>query len=73
MQTKLMLLMIEKNITNKALAEKIGISEKQFGLKLKGKSDFKSTEMFIISNILKKPINEIFLPPMYENGTLIDS
>ena len=73
MQTILILLMKEKQITNKAMAEKIGITEKQFGLKLRGKSDFKSTEMFKISRILKKPINEIFLPSMYENGTLDDS
>ena len=69
MQKNLILLMKENNITNKFLAEKIGITEKQFGLKLRGKSDFKSTEMFKISEILKKPINEIFLPSMYENGT----
>ena len=69
MQTKLILLMKEKGITNKDLASKIKISEKQIGLKLKGKVAFKSTEMFIISDYFQKPIDEIFVPAMYENGT----
>lgn len=69
MQGKLILLMKENNITNKELASEIGISEKQIGLKLKGETDFKSSEMFKISEIFQKNINEIFLPPMYDNGT----
>ena len=69
MQTKLILLMKENNVTIKDLASKLNISEKQMGLKIKGKTIFKSTEMFIISNIFKKPMDQIFLPPMYENRT----
>ncbi len=69
MQGKLILLMKENNITNKELASKIGISEKQMGLKLRGETDFKSSEMFKISKIFQKNINEIFLPLMYDNGT----
>ena len=69
MQGKLILLMKENNITNKELASEIGISEKQIGLKLKGETDFKSSEMFKKSEIFQKNINEIFLPPMYDNGT----
>lgn len=69
MQGKLILLMKEKNITNRELASKIGISEKQLGLKLKGETDFKSSEMFKISKIFHRNIDEIFLPSMYENGT----
>ena len=65
--------MKENNITNKDLANKLGISDKQVSLKIKGKSDFKSTEMFKISELFKKPIDEIFLPSMYENGTSNDS
>lgn len=60
MQGKLILLMKENNITNKELASKIGISEKQMGLKLRGETDFKSSEMFKISKIFQKNINEIF-------------
>ena len=69
MQGKLILLMKENNVTNRELANKIGISEKQMGLKLKGETDFKSSEMFKISEIFQKSINEIFLPSMYDNGT----
>lgn len=69
MQKKLIILMKEHGITNKDLASKIGISEKQMGLKLKGETDFKSTEMFKISEILKMPIEDIFLSPMYDNST----
>ena len=69
MQTKLILLMKEKGVTNKEIANILGISEKQIGLKIKGESDFKSSEMFKIADYFKKPINEIFLPSMYENGT----
>lgn len=69
MQGKLILLMKEKNITNKELASKLGISEKQLGLKLKGTTDFKSSEMFKISKIFHRNIDEIFLPSMYEKRT----
>ena len=69
MQDQLILLMKKNNITNKELANKINISEKQMGLKLKGKTDFKSTEMFKIAKFFEMPINEIFLPIMYENRT----
>lgn len=69
MQSKLILLMKENGITNKDLANKLGISEKQIGLKIKGETDFKSTEMFKISEIFNKTVDDIFLPSMYENGT----
>ncbi len=69
MQKKLILLMKENHVTNKDLANKLGISEKQMGYKLKGETDFKSTEMFQIANFFGKTINDIFLPSMYENGT----
>lgn len=73
MQKNLILLMKENGVTNKAIADILGISEKQIGLKIKGESDFKSSEMFKIADYFKKPINEIFLPSMYENGTLNSS
>lgn len=69
MQKKLILLMKENGYTNKDLAHKLGISEKQMGLKIKGDSDFKSSEMFKIAEMFNKTIGEIFLPTVYENGT----
>ena len=69
MQEKLIILMKERNVTNKKLADIIGVSEKQLGYKIKGKSDFKSSEMFKIADYFKVNIDDIFLPSMYENGT----
>lgn len=69
MQKNLIILMKENGYTNKDIASKIGISEKQMGLKIKGETDFKSSEMFKISEIFHKPIEDIFLPTMYENST----
>ena len=69
MQSKLILLMKENGVTNKDLANKLGISEKQIGLKIKGETDFKSTEMFKISEMFNKTVDDIFLPTMYDNGT----
>lgn len=69
MQKKLILLMKEFGISNKDLANKLGISEKQIGLKIRGESDFKSSEMFKISALFNKTIDDIFLPSMYENST----
>ena len=70
MQEKLMLLMQKENVTQQRLASVLGITKKQFSYKLKGKSDFKCSEIFKIANFFNKNIDEIFLAPMYENGTL---
>lgn len=69
MQEKLMLLMQRENVTQQTLASMLGITKKQFSYKLKGKSDFKCSEMFKIANYFNMHIDEIFLAPMYENGT----
>ncbi len=62
MQNKLIILMKENNVTNKQIADLLGISEKQVGYKIKGETDFKSSEMFKISEFFQKKIDEIFLP-----------
>lgn len=69
MQKKLILLLKENNITQRKLAEIIGISEKQIARKLKGETNFLGDEMFKISDFFGLPIEEIFLPSMYQNGT----
>lgn len=61
--------MKEHNVTNRNLAEILGISEKQIGKKIRGECDFKSKECFILSDYFERPIEEIFLPSMYENRT----
>ena len=72
MQEKLILLMQRENVTQQTLASILGITKKQFSYKLKGKSDFKCSEMFKIANYFNRNIDEIFLAPMYENSTFSD-
>ena len=69
MQEKLILIMKKENITNKELSKYLGITEKQFSYKLSGKSDFNCSEMFKFARYFNKSIDDIFLSPMYENGT----
>lgn len=71
MQNKLILLMQREKVTTKKIAELLNITEKQAAYKIKGKSDFKCSEMFKIAAYFDKNIDEIFLAPMYENGTKI--
>ena len=61
MQIYLYQLRKEKGITQKELAQKLGISETAYRQKEKGQRSFKSDEMFIIADILEKDIGEIFL------------
>lgn len=67
MQIYLYQLRKEKDITQKELAQKLGISETAYRQKEKGKSAFKSDEMFIIADILEKDIGEIFSDPRPRN------
>ena len=69
MQEKLIILMEKENITIKQLANLLEITEKQLSFKLKGKSDFKCSEMFKISEYFGRSLEDIFLPVLYENGT----
>ena len=60
MQIYLYQLRKEKGITQKEMAQKLGISETAYRQKEKGQRAFKSNEMFIIADILEKDIGEIF-------------
>lgn len=60
MQIYLYQLRKEKGITQKELAQKLGISETAYRQKEKGQRAFKSDEMFMIADILEKNIGEIF-------------
>lgn len=60
-QRKLKGLIVEKGITQKELAEEIGISREMFNRKINGKNEFRLSEAFKISEYFKKPISEIFL------------
>lgn len=62
MQIKLYELRKEAGLTQAQMAEKLNISETTYRSKELGQTDFKSTEMFLIADILEKDIHEIFLP-----------
>ncbi|KXU16185.1 Phage repressor [Streptococcus oralis] len=70
MQIYLYQLRKEKGITQKELAQKLGISENAYRQKEKGQRAFKSDEMFIIADILEKDIGEIFSAPSPRNVAL---
>lgn len=60
MQIKLYELRKEAGLTQAQMAEKLNISETTYRSKELGQTDFKSTEMFLIADILEKDIHEIF-------------
>lgn len=60
MQIKLYELRKNEGLTQKKLAEKLGISETAYRQKELGQRDFKSAEMFLIADIFNKDISEIF-------------
>lgn len=62
MQIKLYELRKQAGLTQAQMAEKLNISETTYRSKELGQTDFKSTEMFLIADILEKDIHEIFLP-----------
>lgn len=67
MQIFLYQLRKEQGITQKELADKLGISETAYRQKEKGQRAFRSDEMFIIADILNKDIGEIFSDPRPRN------
>jgi Predicted transcriptional regulators len=60
MYNKLKGLMREYHITQEKLAEKLEMSITTLNFKINGKSDFTVTEAKVISNLLKKTMDEIF-------------
>ena len=60
-QRRLKGLRVELNITQKELAALVGISERAFSFKESGKTEFLYSEAKRISEILDKPIEDIFL------------
>lgn len=68
MQEKLILLKEEKNLTNKEMAELIGITPVQYRKKERGDVQFKLNEMLKISEYFGKTMDYIFLPSKHQNG-----
>lgn len=70
MQKKLILLKEQKNLTNKEMAEMLGITPIQYRKKEKGEVQFKLNEMVKLSEYFGKTMDEIFLPSKHQNGAL---
>lgn len=70
MQEKLILLKEQKNLTNKEMAEMLGITPIQYRKKEKGEVQFKLNEMVKLSEYFGKTMDEIFLPWKHQNGAL---
>lgn len=70
MQEKLILLKEQKNLTNKEMAEMLGITPIQYRKKEKGEVQFKLNEMVKLSEYFGKTMDEIFLPSKHQNGAL---
>lgn len=51
----------ENNLTQIEMAKLLGISSRAYYLKENGKAPFYSKEMFAISDLFDKPLEEIFL------------
>ncbi|WP_247929399.1 helix-turn-helix transcriptional regulator [Streptococcus intermedius] len=60
MQIKLYELRKKAGLTQAQMAAKLDISEASYRSKELGYTDFKSSEMFLIADILKKDIGDIF-------------
>lgn len=62
MQKKLIAWRRYHGLTQREMANKLGIDIRTYINKEHGITQFKADEMFLIANILKKEISEIFLP-----------
>lgn len=66
-QEKLAAMRRYKNVTHKEMADLIGVkSAETYSNKEKGITEFKSSEMFIISNFFDMNLDEIFLNENFE-------
>lgn len=70
MQEKLILLRKQNNVSQRELAELLGISAKQFSAKELGKAKFNGDEMFQIADYFNLKVDNIFLPSTHQNGEL---
>lgn len=57
---KLRLMRIEQNITQRQLAEKIGVTYQQLQKYERGLNNITASKLFLISQVLKRPITDFF-------------
>lgn len=58
----------EKRLTQKEIADYLGISVVSYREKEKGRIAFNSDEMFKLSYLFEEPMDKIFLPRKHQNG-----
>lgn len=68
MQENLYLLRKRHGYSQKDIAEYLNISVNQYGEKERGKYEFTQDEMFALSKLFDKRLEEIFLPRNHQNG-----
>lgn len=67
MQEKLAALRRYYNISQKEMADLLGVDVRTYISKENGRTQFKANEMFAIARRFKMPIDEIFLPTNFMN------
>lgn len=67
-QEKLLLLRERHNYSKKFLAEYLGISPTQYSAKERGEYEFTADEMFKLSDLFKRRIEDIFMPRGHHIG-----
>lgn len=72
MQWNLIIIRKEKGLNQEDVAKTLGISTDAYGMKERGKLQFKADEMFTLSNYFGKRIDEIFLPANFGNNEKIN-
>lgn len=68
MQEKLIILRKKQGVTQRQLAEYLGITAKTYSLKERGEFQFTLEEMFKLRDFFGKRIEDIFLPRSNRNG-----
>ena len=73
MQWNLIILRKEHELSQREMAEVIGINVDTYGHKERGQLQFTMDEMFLISDFFNKPIHKIFLPRKSINNARISN
>ena|SRR5690625_1979600 len=72
-QEKLAAIRRAKNISQREIAELIGVATETYNNKELGKTQFKASEMFIIASFFGKKVDDIFLPPDFTKHEVEES
>lgn len=72
MQEKLIILRKRHGYSQEYVSKLIGISQTQYSLKENGVYEFKADEMFKISKLFNKKMDDIFLPRGNRNGDKVN-